>query len=92
MLPLDCRADRAHVGVGVGVEQLQEEREVLRIALVRRRGQQQHVIGAVAQQLAESVASSLARGRRPRHAVRLVDDDEIPMDLTQPGEDILPFG
>ena len=81
-------ADRLHVGVGVGVEQLQEEAEVRRVALVRRRGQQEHVVGDVAQQLAEGVASRLVGRRRPRHAVRLVHDDQIPVDLAQAGQDL----
>ena len=84
-------ADRLHVGVGVGVEELQEQAEVLRIALVRRRREQQHVVRAVAQQLAEPVAQALVRLVRGRHAVRLVDDHEVPMNLPQPGKDFGPL-
>ena len=47
---------------------------------------------SVAQQFAEGVAGGLARRRRPRHAVRLVDDDEIPMDLPQAGQNIVALG
>ena len=81
-------ADRLHVGVGVGVEELQEQAEVLRIALVRGRGEQQHVVRAVAQQLAQPVAQALVRLVGGRHAVRLVHDDEVPVDLPQPGKDV----
>jgi hypothetical protein len=40
--------DRLHVGVGVGVEELQEQAEVHGIALVGGRCEQQYVIRAVA--------------------------------------------
>ena len=85
-------ADRLHVGVGVGIEQLQEEAEVGRVALVRGRGQQQHVVADVPQQFAEGIAGRLAGRRRPRHAVRLVHDDQVPVDLPQAGQDFRPLG
>ena len=83
--------DRFHVGVGVGVEELQEQAEVRRIAFVGGRSEQQDVIGAVAKQLAEPVAQALVRLVGGRHAVRLVHDDEVPMDLPQPGKDFGPL-
>ena len=85
-------ADRLHVGVGIDIEQLQEEAEVGRVALVWGRGQEEHVIADVPQQLAEGVASRLAGRRRPRHAVRLVHDDQVPVDLAQAGQDLRPLG
>ena len=42
-------ADGFDVGVGVAVEQLQEEREVLRVTFVWGGGQQENVVGAVAE-------------------------------------------
>ena len=57
-----------HVGVGVGIEQLQEETEIDGIALVRSRRQQEKMIRGVAQKFSQTVASRLSRGRRPRHA------------------------
>ena len=82
-------ADRLHVGVAVGIEELQEQAEVLGIALVGRRREQQHVVRGVAQQLAQPVAQALVRLVGGRHAVRLVHDDEVPVDLPQPGEDVM---
>ena len=79
----------AHVSVGVVVQQLQEEREVDRIALVGRGGEQQVVVRGVAQQLAQPVAQALVRFVAGRHAVSLVNDDEIPLDLAQPGQDLV---
>ena len=58
-------ADRADIGIGVGVEQLQEEAEVDWIALVRRCRQQEYMVARVAQQFAEGVAGRLAGRRRP---------------------------
>lgn len=80
--------DGSHVGVGVPVEQLQEQREVLRIALVRGGGQQQQVVRAVAQQFAEPVALALVGLVARRHAVRLVHDDQIPAHLLEAGQDL----
>ena len=50
------------------------------------------MVGGVAQQLAQLVAQALVRLVRGRHAVRLVHDDEIPVDLAQPGQDVLALG
>ena len=85
-------ADRGHVGVGVPVEELQEQREVAGVALVRGGGQQQHVIGAVAQQLAQPVALALVGLVPRRHAVRLVDDHQVPAHLRQAGQDVGALG
>ena len=57
-----------------------------------RGGQQQHVIGAVAQQFAEPVALAFVGLVAGRHAVRLIDDDQIPMHLLQPGQDLGALG
>ena len=75
--------DRFHVGVDVSVKELQEQAEVHGIALVRGRGEQQDVVRAVAKQFAQPVAQALVRLVGGRHAVRLVDDDEVPVDLPQ---------
>jgi hypothetical protein len=58
-------ADRGHVGIYVRVQKLEKHCEVLRVAFMRRCRQHQHVVGAVAEQLAQGVASGLARRRRP---------------------------
>ena len=81
--------DRPHVGVGVAVEELEKEREVLRIPLVRRRGQQQDVVGRIPQQLAQLVALALVRLVARRHPMGLVHDDQIPVHLSQAGQDLL---
>ena len=70
--PVHRLPNRAHVGVGVAVEELEEEREVVGVALVRGRGQQQDVVGRVAQQLAQLVALTLVRLVTGRHSVGLV--------------------
>ncbi len=85
-------ADGADVGIGVRVEELEEEAEILRIALVRRGRQQQHVIGCVPQELAQLVAQTLVGFVCGRHAVRFVHDDKVPVDLAQTGEDLVPLG
>jgi len=85
-------ADRADVGIRVGVEELEEQAEVLRVALIRRRGQQQDVVGDVAQQLAKPIAHALVRLVRRRHAVRLVHDHQVPPHLPQSGEDLIALG
>ena len=43
-----------HVGVGINVEELQEQAEVHRIAFVGGRSEQQDVIGAIAKQFAQA--------------------------------------
>ena len=91
-LPFHGGTDRPHVGVGVAVEQLQKQREVLRVALVGRGGQEQEVVGAVAQQLAQGVTLALVGLVARRHAVRLVNDDQVPMHLPQPGQDVGALG
>ena len=85
-------ADRLDVGVGVGVEKLKEKAEIFRIALVRGCRQQEHVVRDIAKQFSELVAQALVGLVRSRHPVRLIHDDQIPMDLTQPGEDLLALG
>ena len=83
--------DRAHVGVCVAVEELQEEREVVGVALVGRGGQQQHVVRRVAQQLAQLVALALVRLVARRHAVGLVHDDKVPVRLPQARQHVVPL-
>ena len=80
--------DGAHVGVGVAVEKLEEEREVVRVALVRRGGQQQQVVRRVAQQLAQLVPLALVRFVARRHPVRLVHDHQVPVRLAQARQDV----
>jgi hypothetical protein len=85
-------ADGGHIGVRVGVEQLQEEAKVFRVALVRHRGEQQQVIRAVAQQLPEAVAQALVRLVGGGHAMRLVHDHQIPVHLAQARQDLGTLG
>ena len=85
-------ADGLHIGVGVGVEQLQEEGEVLRVAPVRRGGEEQEMGGVVPERLAEAVALALVAPVARRHPVRLVHDDQVPVRLRQAGEDLLALG
>ena len=84
-------ADGLDVGVDVTIQQLQESREILRVALVRRRDQQEDMVGAIAEQFAESVARSLFGRGRPGHAVRLVNDHEVPTRLSKSGQNVVPF-
>jgi hypothetical protein len=56
---------------------------------VRSRRKQEQVVRGVANQLAEPVAKALVRFVRRGHAVRLVHNDQVPVDLTQPGQDVL---
>ena len=72
----------------VAVEQSEEELEVLFLARVRRRGHQQQVAGDLAEQLTEleplgllQLAAEVVRS----HAVRLVDDDQVPLGLLELG-------
>ena len=74
------------------VEELQEQREVLGVAPVGRGGQEQQVIGAVAQQFSEPVALALVGRVAGRHAVRFIDDHQIPTHLLQPGQDLGALG
>ena len=83
--------NRSNVGVSVSVQQLEKEREVLRVALVRGRGQEEEVIRRVAKQLAELVALALVRLVAGRHAMGLVHNYEVPVDLAQPRQDVLPL-
>ena len=85
-------ANGLHIGVGIDIEQLQEEAEVGRVTLVRGRGQKEYVVADVPQQFAEGIAGRLAGRRRPRHAVRLVHDNQVPVDLAQAGQDLRPLG
>ena len=85
-------ADRLNVGVGVGIEQLKEAAEVVGVALMRGRGQEQDVVGAVAKDLAQGIAGSLARGRRPGHPMGFIDDDEVPSHLLEASDDGVALG
>ena len=83
--------DRTHVGVRVAIEELQKQREVLGVALVRRCGQQQDVVGRIPQQLSELVALALVRLVRRRHPMGLVDDNQVPVHLAEARQDVVPF-
>jgi len=85
-------ADGANVRVGVRVEQLKEQGEVRGVALVRRRRQHQDVVRRIAQELAKGVARGLAGRRRPGHAVGLVHNDQVPMNLPQTWQHLGPLG
>ncbi len=84
--------DGANVRIGVCVEKLEEEAEVQRIALVRRGRQKQQVVRGVAQEFAQLVAQALVACVGRRHAVRFVNDDQVPTDLPQARQDLLPLG
>jgi hypothetical protein len=71
----------------VAVQQRHEELEVLFLAVVRRRRHQQEVPLSAREQLPELVALGvldLAAEERGRHLVRLVADDQIPVDSRAP--------
>ena len=78
MVPSHCLLETFHAAVDVAVEQFEEEAEVLRVALVRRRRHQKIVVRHRRQRLAELVGERLLVGAVRRHLVRLVDDHEIP--------------
>ena len=90
--PFHRLSDGLHVGIDVLVEELQEEGEIVRVALVGRGCQQQHVVRAVAQELPEPVALALVRLVARRHAVGLVDDHQVPAYLPQTRKDVLALG
>ena len=83
------------VDVQVTVEQLQQQGEVVGVALVRRGRQEQEVVGAVPQELAELVPLGLvdlvAVAVR-RHLVGFVHDDQIPPHVPQHGSGCRPGG
>ena len=56
---------------------------------MRRRGQQQDVVRAVAEQFSQLVAETLVALVPRRHAVRLVDDHEVPVNLFESGQDLV---
>ena len=90
--PLHGLANGLHVGVGVLVKELQEEGEVVWVALVRRGGKQQQVVRAVAKELPQPVALALVRLIARRHTVGLVDYHQVPVRLPQSGKDVFALG
>ena len=68
-----------HIAINVLVEQRQEEAEVFRVALVRRRRHQEIVIGHCGKRLAQLVGQRLLVGAVGRHLVGFIDDDQVPM-------------
>ena len=92
-LPLLHRpVDGGDVGVGVLVQQLQEEGEVLGVPLVGGGGQQQDVVGAVPELLPQPVAQALVALVAGRHPVGLVHYHQVPVGLLQAGEDVAALG
>ncbi len=83
VVPSHRLLEALHVAVDVAVEQFEEEAEVLRVALVRRRRHQKIVVGHRRQRLAELVGERLLVRAVGRHLVRLVDDDEVPVAAEQ---------
>ena len=81
-----------YVCVCVFVEELQKEAEVVGVALVWRGGEKEIVVSRVPEQFAERVTRGLAGRRGPGHAVGLVHDDQVPMNLPQSRQDLRPFG
>jgi hypothetical protein len=51
------------IGIGVLIQELKEEGEVLRVSFVRGGGEEKQMVGAITEQLAEGVAFSLPRWR-----------------------------
>src|SRR5215475_11834960 len=47
------------------------------------------MIRRIPQKLSQSVTSRLSRGRRPGHAVGLIHNDQVPMNLAKPRQDVL---
>ena len=92
MLLLHGLADRSHVGVGVAVQKLEKEREVLRVALVRRGREEEHVIGEVSQHLPQPVPLALVGLVPGGHPVSFVHDHQVPVNLPEPRQDIVPLG
>ena len=84
--------DGGDVGVDVLVQQLQEKGEVLGVSLVRRGRHEQDVVGAVPELFPQAVAEALVGLVTGGHPVGLVDDHQVPVDLLQAGEDVLPLG
>src|SRR5216683_4371402 len=79
----------------VGVEQAQEDLEILFFAVMRRGGEQDEVTRDLAKQFTKLVAFSildLAAKEGGRHLVRLVYDDQIPLGLLQFGLDVFIAG
>ena len=82
-----------HVSIRFLVKQLEEQREIDRIALVRRRREQQIVGGLFAEQFAQAIPLALVLRIPRRHAVRLVHDDQIPVvGLADARQDFLALG
>jgi hypothetical protein len=75
-----------HVGVGVSVKKLQEQAEVNWVAFVGGRCEQQDMIRTIAQEFTQPVSQAFVRLVCGRHAVRLVYNYEVPMNLSQPGK------
>ena len=67
------------VAVHVAIKKTQEQPEVLRIPLVRRRGHQQEMIGALGQGLAKLKGQRLLLVAIGAHLVRLIHNDQIPV-------------
>ena len=79
----------------VAVEQRKEELEVLLLAGMRRGGHQQEVAGGGAEDLAELVLLGLldlGTEEVGRHAVGLVDDDQVPVGLLEPFDQVFAAG
>ena len=84
--------ERAHIGIGIAVQKLQKQAEVRGVALVRRGGEQEQMVRGIADKLSEGIARGFAGRRCPRHAVRFIHDDQVPVHLAQAGEDVIALG
>ena len=69
---------RAHIGIGIAVQELQEQTEVRGVALVRCGSEQEQMVRGIANELSESIACGFAGRRCPRHAVRFIHDGQVP--------------
>lgn len=74
------------MGVDLAVEELEEKGEVPGIPLVGGGGEENQVVGVIAEKLAELIALGLVLGIGRAHAVRFVDDYKVP---GNPGQAVL---
>ena len=88
---------RQHIGGGeeAGLQQIQEEAEVLRVALVGRGGQKEQVGGATREDFPQTVAAGplqFVAVDVGAHLVRLVHDDQVEVDRGQGGQEVILLG
>ena len=80
------------VAVDILVQQLQEQAEVVRVALVGRGGHEEEVVGHLGEMLTELIGQRLLVRTVGAHLVGLVHDDEVPVAAQQALAGILDAG